>query len=90
MIGLIGLANRIGALREGMQADLAVVRLDRLHQQPVRDPADALIFSSSGRDVILTVVAGQEIYRDGRMTMTSEDDLKMRLNQIREKLDGAV
>jgi len=85
----LGLADRIGALREGMQADMAVVRLDSLRQQPVRDPADALIFSSSGRDVKLTVVAGQEIYRDGRITMTAEDDLKMRLDQIREKLDGA-
>jgi len=85
----LGLADRIGALREGMQADMAVVRLDSLRQQPVRDPADALIFSSSGRDVSLTVVAGREIYRDGRMTMTAEDDLKTRLDQIREKLDGA-
>ena len=85
----LGLADRIGALREGMQADMAVVRLDSLRQQPVRDPADALIFSSSGRDVKLTVVAGQEIYRDGRITMTAEDDLKTRLDQIRRKLDGA-
>ena len=86
----LGFANRIGALREGLQADMAIVRLDSMCQQPVRDPAGALIFSSSGRDVILTVVGGKEIYRSGRMTTTSEDDLRIRLDQIREKLDGAA
>jgi len=42
-----------------MQADIAVVSLDSIGQQPIHDPADALIFSSSGRDVIATVV-GEE------------------------------
>ena len=84
----LGLSDRIGALKEGMQADIAVVSLHSIRQQPVRDPVDALIFSSSGRDVLLTVVAGEEIYRNGHMTTTSEDDLETRLDQIREKLDG--
>ena len=86
----LGCANRIGALREGLQADMAIVRLDSMCQQPVRDPAGVLIFSSSGRDVMLTLVAGKEICRNGHMTTMVEDDLKMRLDRIREKLDGAV
>lgn len=84
----LGLSDRIGALKEGMQADIAVVSLHSIRQQPVRNPADALIFSSSGRDVLVTVVGGKEVYRNGRMTTTTEDDLKTRLDQIREKLDG--
>jgi cytosine/adenosine deaminase-related metal-dependent hydrolase len=84
----LGLSDRIGALKEGMQADIAVVNLHSIRQQPIRDPVDALIFSSSGRDVLLTVVEGEEIYRNGHMTAISEDDLETRLDQIREKLDG--
>jgi len=86
----LGLSNQIGALKEGMRADMAVASLDSIGQQPAHDPADALIFSSSGRAVLLTVVAGEEIYRNGHMTTTAEDDLRMRLDQIRKKLDGAV
>jgi cytosine/adenosine deaminase-related metal-dependent hydrolase len=86
----LGLSDRIGALKEGMQADIAAVSLDSMGQQPVDDPADAMIFSSSGRDVLLTVVAGKEIYRNGQLITIVEDDFGVRLGQIRKKLDGAA
>jgi 5-methylthioadenosine/S-adenosylhomocysteine deaminase len=86
----LGLSDRIGALKEGMQADIAVVSLDSIGQQPIHDPADALIFSSSGRDVLATVVGGREVYRNGHMTTTAEDDLGVRMEQIRRKLDSVA
>ena len=75
-----------GELKEGSQADLAVVSLTGVHQLPSYDPIATLIFASSGRDVILTVVAGQEVYRDGRMTTVDEARLRARMNEINEKL----
>ncbi len=79
--------DRIGALRAGMQADVAIVKLDRAHQSPVRDPADALVWGSSGRDVVLTLVAGREIYRDGRVLTADENDLLGRLKKVADKID---
>ena len=73
-------------LKEGSQADLAIVSLTGVHQLPVYDPIATLIFASSGRDVILTVVAGQEVYRDGRVTTVDEDRLRARIKEISEKL----
>ena len=75
-----------GDLKEGAQADLAVVSLTGVHQLPSYDPVATLIFASSGRDVILTVVAGQEVYRDGRVTTVDEDRLRARIKEISEKL----
>ena len=83
----LGLENQIGALAEGMQADVTVVSLNGAHQQPVRDPAAALVFSSSTRDVALTMVAGKEVYRDGGVRGVDEDDLRGRLEQVRIKLE---
>ncbi|PYS37685.1 MAG: hypothetical protein DMF71_18080, partial [Acidobacteria bacterium] len=60
-------AGGFGALAEGLQADIIAVSLAGAHQHPVRNPADALVFSSSGHDVLLTMVAGKEIYREGRI-----------------------
>lgn len=80
------LEEGIGALREGGQADLVVVGLDGAHQVPVYDPATALIFSSSGRDVLLTIIAGREVYRDGRVFGVDEDRLRARINEIAHKL----
>ncbi|HEX8191103.1 MAG TPA: amidohydrolase family protein [Pyrinomonadaceae bacterium] len=68
-----------GSLREGLEADLVAVRLDAAHQTPTYDPAASLVFSSSGRDVLLTVVAGREVFRDGRVTTLDEEDLRARL-----------
>lgn len=84
----LGLADQIGSLAEGMQADLIVVALDGAHQQPVTNPVDALIFSSSGRDVRLTLVAGKEIYRDGRVVTMREGDQRTQLQSIRATLDA--
>ena len=73
-------------LSEGALADLAVVSLTGVHQLPSYDPIATLIFASSGRDVMLTVVAGQEVYRDGRVSNVDEDRLRARMIEISLKL----
>jgi cytosine/adenosine deaminase-related metal-dependent hydrolase len=82
------LAHEIGALAEGMQADIAVVSLNGVHQQPLNNPVDALIFSSTGRDVLLTVVAGKEIYRDGKMNGVNEAELLSRIEAAKLERAG--
>jgi len=82
----LGLEGQAGELREGSQADFAVVSLDGVHQVPAYDPATTLVFSSSARDVRLTVVAGREVYCDGRVTSVDEERLRARMNEIAEKL----
>jgi cytosine/adenosine deaminase-related metal-dependent hydrolase len=77
-----------GSLEEGLEADLVAVRLDAAHQTPHYDPAAALVFSSSGRDVMLTVVAGREVFRDGRVTTLDEEDLRARLLDAARRLAG--
>jgi 5-methylthioadenosine/S-adenosylhomocysteine deaminase len=83
----LGIDDRVGILKEGMQADIVIVDLGGAHQQPIGSPADALIFSSSGRDVLLTMVAGRVIYRDSRVDTVSEEQLTNRLRDIRTKLE---
>jgi 5-methylthioadenosine/S-adenosylhomocysteine deaminase len=83
----LGLGERgIGVLSEGAEADLIVVGLDGAHQVPVYDPVAALVFSSSGRDVLLTVIAGREVYRDQRVVGVDEQRLRARMNEIAQKL----
>ena len=83
---MLAVAIQDGMLREGHQADLVVVGLDGAHQVPVYDPVTALVFSSSGRDVLLTIIAGREVYRDQRVVGVDEARLKARMNEIAEKL----
>ena len=82
----LALGGQIGDLQEGAQADFAVVSLDNTQQIPSYGPAETLIFASSGRDVVLTVVAGKEIYRDGRVSTIDEERLRARMREIADKL----
>ncbi|HEX2268142.1 MAG TPA: amidohydrolase family protein [Pyrinomonadaceae bacterium] len=75
-----------GRLTEGAQADLAVLSLTGIHQTPNDEPATTAIFASSGRDVVLTVVAGREVFRDGRVVGVDEERLRARMHEIRQKL----
>ncbi|HEV3468629.1 MAG TPA: amidohydrolase family protein [Pyrinomonadaceae bacterium] len=82
----LGLGGRAGALAEGLEADLVAVGLAGAHQRPVYDPASALVFASSGRDVLMTVVAGRELFRDGRLTTLDEGDLRARIDDLARRL----
>jgi cytosine/adenosine deaminase-related metal-dependent hydrolase len=84
----LGLAASAGTLTKGSPADLAIVALDGAHQLPLHDPVAALIFSSSGRDVLLTMVAGNEIYSEGRVQTIDEERLRARLKEIERKVMG--
>jgi 5-methylthioadenosine/S-adenosylhomocysteine deaminase len=82
----LGLEKKIGSLEPGKQADIAAISLSNMAQQPISDINAALIFSSNARDVILTIVAGKEIYRRGHSQNLDERDVRNRLNEIGEKI----
>lgn len=82
----LGYEENLGALKIGDEADLAIFKLDGAHQIPVYDPAHALIFSSSARDTLLTMVAGREVYRDGKVLTVDEERLRARMEEIRKKV----
>ena len=85
----MGLNEKIGSLEKGKQADLVVIRLDRLAQQPVTDVEAALVFSSGAHDVVKTIVAGREVYRDGQCTTVDEKELLPKLQAIANKIGNA-
>jgi 5-methylthioadenosine/S-adenosylhomocysteine deaminase len=85
----VGLDDRTGALAEGLEADLVIINLKQSHQRPIYNPESALIFSSSARDVLLTVVRGREIFRSGRVLTVDEERLNARMLEIQEKLSDA-
>jgi cytosine/adenosine deaminase-related metal-dependent hydrolase len=59
----LGLDHKIGTLEKGKQADVIVVGLDHPAQNPVNDVETALVFSSSSRDVVATIVNGQSVFK---------------------------
>jgi 5-methylthioadenosine/S-adenosylhomocysteine deaminase len=67
----MGLADAIGSLEQGKKADLAVVDLRGLHTWPEADVVSRLVYGCRASDVVLTMVNGQVLMRDG-MLLTLE------------------
>lgn len=82
----LGLEKEIGSLENGKQADLIVVALNNLSQMPVHDVYSALLFASNARDIKMTMVAGEEIYRDGNALWVDEAEIKTKMRELKEKM----
>ena len=64
----LGLADRIGSLDVGKDADLVAFSLSHPDARPIHDPAVTLVHVLAGaRPALLTVVAGRERVRDGML-----------------------
>mgnify|MGYP003329397173 CR=1 FL=1 len=73
----LGLADHIGSLEVGKQADLVVIAKDRGHHGPFadRDPYTTLVHATRPDDVRLTMVAGRVLWENGaHTTLDAERD----------------
>jgi cytosine/adenosine deaminase-related metal-dependent hydrolase len=59
------MADEVGSLVVGKQADIAVVSLDNSPFTPVEDPVAAVVLGGSPDRVAATLVAGEDRYRRG-------------------------
>jgi hypothetical protein len=72
----------VGAVREGMAADLVLYDLDDLAYQPLNDVARQLVFAESGRGVRTVVVDGRVVLDNGVCTSVDEAALRAELAEI--------
>ena len=82
----LGLEAETGSLEAGKQADLIVISLKTAAQQPVHDIYSAVLFASTAREVVLTMVAGREVYRDGSAKTIDEAELTLKIKEIAAKM----
>jgi 5-methylthioadenosine/S-adenosylhomocysteine deaminase len=71
----------LGAVAPGMLADLALVDLHAVAFTPLNDLREQLVHCQDGRDVVLTMVAGQVVAEHGRVVSVDEKAL---LDEARE------
>jgi 5-methylthioadenosine/S-adenosylhomocysteine deaminase len=70
----LGLDSEIGSLEVGKRADVAVVRLERLHTAPVKDVVSALVYSIETDDVDTVIIDGRIVMRDGKLLTIKESE----------------
>ena len=76
-----------GRISEGCRADLIVVDIDQPNMQPVHNMANNLVYSASGSDIVLTMVDGRVLYRDGEyMTI----DIEKTMFEVKKETDAIL
>ena len=74
-----------GVLSPGMKADIAAVSVKAPHMYPDFDPAELLVYSAQGSDVVLTVADGKVLYDNGKyLTLDREEILKEAKKAVRQ------
>lgn len=61
-----GRGEECGMLKEGMDADIALIDFTAPHLMPCHNVLSALAFSAKGGDVALTMVRGRILYQNGK------------------------
>ena len=74
-----GRTAETGMLKEGMDADIALVDFSAPHLMPCHNIISSLVFSAKGGDVAMTMVRGKILYQNGRF---STIDLKNVVEEI--------
>lgn len=86
---MLGVADRVGSLEVGKDADFCVVSLAQPHSVPAPDPVSAIFHSARGSDVMMTVVQGEVLYVGGTIVPFDVPALRARMVDIGERLLGA-
>jgi len=71
----LGLADRIGSITPGKQADLVVVRADRLGVSPMHDPYSTVLLQADTSHVDSVMVAGEFVKKSGRLLRSDVGEL---------------
>jgi 5-methylthioadenosine/S-adenosylhomocysteine deaminase len=82
----LAMSDQIGTLAAGKQADFIALDLSDARLLPIHDIEAAVLFSASARDVSLTVVAGEEIFRDGQIKRIDEESARDALLRAAQRI----
>ena len=90
----LGLADRIGSLEPGKDADVIIVDTRKPHLTPLYHPASHLVYAARGGDVDTAIINGRIVMRKRELLTLDLEAVMGNVNQlartIQEKLPGAV
>lgn len=90
----LGLADRIGSLEPGKEADIIMIDTRQPHLTPLYHPASHLVYAVRGGDVSASVIRGQVVMENRELLTLDREgvmqDVQRLADQIRRELPGAV
>ena len=85
----LGMAQEIGSIEAGKQADLIAIDLETPATQPLHNVVSQLLYAASGGQVTDVWVAGRRVLNSGRLTTIDEAEVLASAGRWRERLAEA-
>ncbi len=82
----VGLADAVGALEPGRQADMVLLRAGSTFLRPLSDALGSLVYVETGAGVDTVLVAGRVVLRAGRVLGVDEDRLRAQAQAAADRL----
>jgi cytosine/adenosine deaminase-related metal-dependent hydrolase/ribose/xylose/arabinose/galactoside ABC-type transport system permease subunit len=79
-----GLDSKIGTLTPGKQADLIMLRTDRINVTPLNDPITAVVAGMDTSNVDSVMIAGRVMKRNGKLLHVDWDAVKRMTSEARD------
>lgn len=78
--------EKCGMLKQGAKADLIVLDVAQPHMTPAYDMTANLVFSAQGSDVVLTMVDGEVLYKNGEFTRIDIEEIKEKAKKAQKRI----
>lgn len=82
----LGFGESTGCIREGMQADLILLDIDKPHFHPMSDPLSAVVYSAQASDVDTVLVDGAILMEGRELTTIDEEKVKFQVRETAKRI----
>jgi len=79
-----GLDDRTGSLTPGKDADIIMLRTDKINVMPINDPINAVVWGMDTSNVDSVFVAGRAMKRNGKLLHVDWNTVKKAVAESRE------
>ncbi len=76
----------LGELRPGGPADLIAVDMTPPNMRPAHSPVSNIVYAATGAEVVLTMVDGEILYKDGEYTRLDVEAIYARAQEAANRL----
>lgn len=86
---VLHMADQVGMIKEGYEADLILFDLDQPHYEPlVNDPIAGIVYSGRSSDITLTMVAGKVLMHSRELLTLDMDEVRKKVTATTKRLYG--
>ena len=82
----LGIADKVGSVKVGKQADLIAINFAELETAPAFDPISHVVYAAGREQVSHVWVKGRALMRERKLTTLDESDLKARAGDWRNRI----